>query len=89
MTPDEQIARAHRARAILDDPLVVEAFEALEREAFQAWRNSTALDTDKREVVHAEMRALAAFKQKLQVIMAAGSVATFDRNMLDRKSSNG
>ena len=86
---DTKIARAAQARRILEDTLVVEAFDAIEREAFNAWRNSEPEDSERRELVAAELRAMKRFRQKLQAVMSDGAVATFDRNMVDRKQAKG
>jgi len=44
-----EVARGIRARAILDDPLVGEAFATLERECLTGWRRAPARDVEGRE----------------------------------------
>lgn len=50
-TRDEEVRRAERARAILDDPLVREARERLKVEILSAWEASPARDTEARETL--------------------------------------
>jgi len=45
----EAIARGHRAEALLDDPLLVEAFDTLEKTYQAAWRDTKVAETEKRE----------------------------------------
>jgi hypothetical protein len=44
-----KVTRGQRARAILDDPLVDEAFAAIERECLAEWRRAPARDVEGRE----------------------------------------
>jgi hypothetical protein len=44
-----EVTRGQRARAILDDPLVDEAFAAIERECLAEWRRAPARDVEGRE----------------------------------------
>jgi hypothetical protein len=44
-----EVARGLRARAILEDPLVGEAFAAIERECLAEWRRAPARDVEGRE----------------------------------------
>jgi hypothetical protein len=44
-----EISRGQRAQAILDDPLVGEAFAAIERECLAEWRRAPARDIEGRE----------------------------------------
>src|SRR5690349_11359930 len=49
MHRDPEIARGERARTILEDPLVGEAFGALERACIDEWRRAPARDVEGRE----------------------------------------
>ena len=86
---DTKIARAEHARRILEDELFTEAFAAIERDAFAKWRNSSPEDTETRDAAYWELRALVSVRQKLRAVMSDGSVALFDRSMIERKKSNG
>jgi hypothetical protein len=44
-----EISRGQRAQAILDDPLVGEAFAAIERECLAEWRRAPGRDVEGRE----------------------------------------
>lgn len=50
-TPQEEVRRGERARAILDDPLVKEARGRLRAELLAAWEASPARDAEGREAL--------------------------------------
>ena len=85
MTNEEQelrgrVARSERARAIIEDPLLVEAFEALDARFLAAWRQSPAGAADVRERIWHHIQALAEVRAELQSVLTDGSLA---RHQLD------
>ena len=48
----EAVDRAAKAEALLRDPIIVEAFEALDREFVLAWKESAITDTEAREHIY-------------------------------------
>jgi hypothetical protein len=77
MTRDyrDELDRAEQARRIVEDPLFVEAFERLERECFEGWKSSGWKDTDKREALYRQMKALDDARTRLTAAMEGGKVA--------------
>jgi hypothetical protein len=47
LSPEELISRGQRAQRILEDPLYVESFDAVERSIVYAWSNPNPLPADK------------------------------------------
>jgi hypothetical protein len=61
MTTDETIARGKRAAEILDDPLVVEALDALDAFVIDGFRGSKLGERDEREALYHLNVAIADF----------------------------
>jgi hypothetical protein len=68
-------ARGQRARAILEDELVAEAFAVLERRAQETWAHSLPADSEGRERAYRELRALQALRAELEAWIRDGKVA--------------
>jgi hypothetical protein len=80
MTDDEMtlrrtVAAAERARAFIEDPLLVAAWEALEARFLMAWRNSPADATEQRERLWHNIKALAEVRLELETVLADGVMA--------------
>lgn len=69
------LARAARADALLRDPLLVEAFDILEREYIQAWRTSQARDQDARERLFLAVNIVAKVRSHLKSVIADGRLS--------------
>ena len=67
--------RARRAQSLLNDPLVKEAFETLEKDLLDSWRNSGTSDTETRESLWLAMRLLDRLRIHLQSILETGQMA--------------
>jgi hypothetical protein len=67
--------RARRAQSLLNDPLVKEAFETLEKDLLSSWRNSGTRDTETRESLWLAMRLLDRIHTHLQSILETGQMA--------------
>ena len=67
--------RARRAQSLLNDPLVKEAFETLEKDLLDSWRNSGTSDTETRESLWLAMRLLDRIHIHLQSILETGQMA--------------
>jgi len=70
-----RVARSERARAIIEDPLLVEAFDILEQRFTLAWRFSPADATDLRERLWHHLQALAEVKAELESVLQDGMLA--------------
>lgn len=80
MTDEQQelrrrVAAAERARALIDDPLIVGAFEALDARFMLAWRNSQAGSSDVRERIWHHIQALAEVRAELNGALTDGALA--------------
>ena len=67
--------RARRAQSLLNDPLIKEAFETLEKDLLDSWRNSGTSDTETRESLWLAMRLLDRLHIHLQSIVETGQMA--------------
>ena len=67
--------RARRAQSLLKDPLIIEAFETLEKDLLDSWRNSGTSDTETRESLWLAMRLLDRLHIHLQSILETGQMA--------------
>jgi hypothetical protein len=69
------VERAAKAEALLRDPTLVEAFDTLETNFIEAWRNSSVADTDNRERIYHLLSALQALKGQIHSVIESGKVA--------------
>lgn len=87
----EENARGVRARAILEDELVVAFFADAEREIWEAWKSSPLRDADGREKLRLMQEWLQKFRQSMQQHLLTGQMAaeTLEqrRSMIDRMRS--
>jgi len=72
---EELIARGHHAQAILDDPMVNEAFDTLENEIMRVWRMTEAGDIHSRERAWLALQLSERLKQVFIGIVSAGQIA--------------
>ena len=70
-----RVAAAERARAYIDDPLLVGAFEALEARYLMGWRETRSDDTTGREALWHRVRALAVLRAELNTALEDGEMA--------------
>jgi hypothetical protein len=75
MTRDEEMGRARRAEVLLSDPLIVEAFQAVEDEAMRQWRASVAKDNGDRERIWLIVKLLDRVKGHLRAVIETGKLA--------------
>ena len=72
MTPGE---RERRANALINDPLFVEAFDALKKELLGQWEHSGSTDIDARESIWLAIRLLDRIHGHIQSIIETGHMA--------------
>jgi hypothetical protein len=68
-------ARAVRAEALLDDELLAEAFDALEKNYIAAWRATTIDDTPGREKLFLAINIVGKVRDHLAGVVANGKLA--------------
>lgn len=91
---DEEISRGNQAKAILNDALFIESFDALKDTYMHAWENSTLADSHGRERIYMMVAAIVDVKKHLASIVDTGKMAQTqiaeelaqeDENLLDKK----
>lgn len=76
----EDTARASQARAVLENPLVREAFEHIDSTLIERWKSCS--DPDTAEEIRQQYKSLLAFKRLFEVLVSKGTQAASE---LDRK----
>ena len=80
------LERANRARAILEDELVSEIFNRLERRLVETWAASAPSEGLMREESYRSLRALQNFRAEFERLLSDGKVAERDLNELKARS---
>ncbi|MBV9522745.1 MAG: hypothetical protein JO010_08130 [Alphaproteobacteria bacterium] len=79
------IARGRRAEAILEDPLVAEAFAAIERECVEEWRAAPARDVEGRERLWLMLKLAERLRRHFESLVHGGKLAGERMAQLDRE----
>lgn len=82
----EQAARGDRARRILEDDLVKEVLEKVEKRIFEGFRESTGDEQVVRERAYLMLRLLENFKAEFRTMLLTGSQAS--KELLRLKDPN-
>ena len=69
------IDRAERVEALLREPLIIEAFETLEKEFVSAWKESPIEATQGREHIYQLLQALDGLKGHFRKVLEDGVIA--------------
>ena len=72
MTPEE---RERRARSLIDDPLLKEAFDMLKEDLMNRWSHSGSTDLEARESIWLAMRLLDRIHGHINSIVETGHMA--------------
>lgn len=70
----DSITRGHRAKELMDDPLIKEAFELIEQQIHIEWKNAS--NGSDREELWYTLRALERFKDYFNIAMQNGDLDT-------------
>tara|TARA_R100000781_G_scaffold110535_2_gene76051 strand:+ start:525 stop:770 length:246 start_codon:yes stop_codon:yes gene_type:complete len=76
MDKEKEIQRGHRAKAILEDPIFVEALQKVSQELDLEWINSPIRDTEGREKIYMMKKMLNVLHVQLQSVMETGKLAS-------------
>lgn len=79
-----EIERGRLAAEVLNNPVYVEAHEAIETEIINAWRD--AKDEQTREHLHRMLRCLSKVRQVMQGVMTSGEI---ERRKLEAEQKRG
>ena len=74
--------RGARAQRLLEDDLLKEAFETLDRDYTKAWRETAARDTDARERLWQAVQVVAKVRDHLVSVVNGGKLAQREMNEL-------
>ena len=74
MTKKEQIRHVQDAKNILENPLVINAFNQILNEGYQQWISTKATENDEREALYHQQIAALKFKQVLINTMENGKL---------------
>ena len=72
MTPEE---RERRAKSLIDDPLLKEAFDVLKEDLMNRWNHSGSTDLEARESIWLAMRLLDRIHGHINSIIESGHMA--------------
>jgi len=72
--------RGARAQRLLDDDLLKEAFETLDRDYAKAWRETAARDTDARERLWQAVQIVGKVRDHLVTVVNGGKLAQRELN---------
>lgn len=75
MTPEQEAYNGSRAREILDNEVFQQAFDAIETELIERWKNSPARDQDGREKLWMYLHIHRQVRENLVRTMEGGKLA--------------
>lgn len=78
MTDEERLHRGTRAKEVLENEEFQAAFDAIEQELTQAWKNSPQRDADGRERLFLALTVLGKIKASLTTTMDTGKLALLE-----------
>ena len=78
MTLDTRLYEGNRAREILESDVFNGAFDAIEAEVIDKWKNSPARDSTGRESLWTYLQLLQKLKAQLTSTMESGKLAALD-----------
>lgn len=70
-----EIVRGERAAQLLQEPLLVEAFETLQKELTDQWQKSPVRDVEGREKLYLSLLCLQRVQGQLATVLETGKVA--------------
>jgi len=78
MTEAEILTRANRARALLEDPMIVEALATIERDVIEAFYACPVRDDEGRRILQRDLQLARQFKGVLQGAIEKGKLSAND-----------
>ena len=79
--------RGQRAKRLLEDELLIEAFSGLEAAYIQAWKDTHAGNTEGREKLYLAIKVLPAVRANLDSIASSGYLAEHELTMLAEEAA--
>jgi hypothetical protein len=78
-TLEQRMTEGEQARQVLENPAFAKAFDDIEREHVEAWKNSPARDPDGRETLWMTVKLLYKLRSTLEAAMTDGRLANVER----------
>jgi hypothetical protein len=85
---DAEMRKAQEAKMLLENPLLVEAFDAIRKELSSSWENSPVRDTEGRELIFLGVRVLNQIQGMLQSHITTGKFAALQLQALGKDSGH-
>lgn len=76
MTPDEEARRGLFAQQALENPLVSEALDTIERKITESWQNTPPSNLQQQQQLRLQLEASKMFRRFLEATIQNGKVAT-------------
>ena len=83
---EAEVLRGRQAAELLEHPLLVEAFAALEQEVVNEWKNSPARDEDGRERLWMMLRLSQKVRGYLESVITTGKMGQIQLKELDKRT---
>ena len=78
MTPEQELDRAHKAKAVLDNPLYQESYELCRLAIIAEMEKCSLTDTARAEVLRHCLKLLKDVRANMAVALNSGKVAAFN-----------
>lgn len=85
---EQDVQRGERARLLLADPILTEAFDTIHQGFLDAWQTSPARDVDGRETLWLSLKLLGQVKQHLISVAESGQMAAIDLSRRGTSAQN-
>jgi len=86
---DDEIRRGDQADLLLQNPLLVEAFQSIEQELTESWIQSPQRDVEGREKIHLSMCLLRKLRAQIQEVAETGKIARHQSILQQAKDKAG
>lgn len=80
----KDLDRANRAKALLNDDLLVEAFDTIRTHCIEGFQNSLAAQKEEREDLWKMLKALSEVQRHLKSVMERGKLAEHKLSFVDK-----
>jgi len=87
MSLTDEMDRGNKARKLLDDPLLTEAWEQVERTITEAWANAPIRDRDGQHELKLMLKALRDVRGWLEQTVTDGKIAAAEFERLNRRET--
>lgn len=77
-TLEQRITQGNQAREVVENPAFIRAFDEIEQEHVEAWKNSPARDPEGRETLWMTVKLLQKLRSTLEASMLDGRLANVE-----------